>query len=353
MKITKERNVVCFEVEEGKVYRLNLTTGEFYGLRGRPIARNPINGESRRPLSAMTEYRNLYRVIRGLFDQGAETYIYSRDRSLQLLSLAERLDAMGVPYLDLYNDDYSVITDFDVFVKYYRESVAENKSLTRGWFHNFGSYLVNATAKKEAGKYADLFDEDMFYSISDRGRRHYTEEEWGILAYYLIRGKMWEFTNGSSAKVREYIEMCQTMGIAMQKENNFPRLFVDTKRTYELKKREYDDKKMRESYAKHAKAFEFAYGDFVVVLPQGGQDIIDEGHNMHHCVGSYVNRVVEGEDYIIFVRHKDKPNECYLTCEVYTNGKIGQYYLAHDRRITSDEDYEFKNALAEHLLKNW
>lgn len=352
MKITKERNFVSFEVEDGKVYRLDLTTGEFYGLRGRPIVRNPIGGESRRPLSAMTEYRNLYRVIRGLFDQGAETYIYCRDKSLQLLSLAERLDAMGVPYLDLYNDDYAVITDFDMFVKYYHESVAEDKPITRRWLREFDSYLVNATAKKEAGKYADLFTEDMLRSASNTGRRHYTEEEWGVLAYYLVRGKMWEFMGGSS-KVCEYIDMCQTMEIAPQKENNFPRLFVDTKRTYELKKREYDDKKMRESYAKHAKAFEFAYGDFVVVLPQGGQDIIDEGQNMHHCVGSYVDRVVEGKDYIVFVRHKDTPNECYLTCEVCTDGSIRQYYLAHDRCISSNEDYEFKRAFAEHLAKNW
>ncbi len=353
MKITKERNLVSFEVEEGKVYRLDLTTGEFYGLRGRPIAKNPLNHASHRALSAMTEYQNLYRAIMWLFNQGAETCIYSRDWSLKVLSLAERLDAMGVPCLDLYNDDYAVITDFDMFVKYYRESVAKDKPLTRYWLRSFDSYLVNNTAKKEAGKYADLFDENMLWGISDKGRRHYTEEEWGVLAYYLIRGKMWEFMGNSSVKVREYIDMCRAMEIAPQKENNFPRLFVDTKRTYELKKREYDDKKMRESYAKHAKAFEFAYGDFVVVLPQGGQDIIDEGHNMSHCVGSYVNRVVEGEDYIIFVRHKDKPNECYLTCEVYTNGKIGQYYLAHDRHISSDEDYEFKRALAEHLLKNW
>lgn len=353
MKITKERNVVSFEVEEGKIYRLNLATGEFYGLRGRPIVRNPLGHAGYHALSAMTEYRNLYRVIRGLFHDGAETSIYSRDSSLQLLSLAERLDAMGVPYLDLYNDDYAVITDFDMFVKYYRESVVEGKSLTRVWFRGFNTYLVNNIVKKEAGKYADLFTEDMLRNISNNGNRHYTEEEWGIFAYYLIRGKLWEFMGHSSTKVREYIEMCRAMEIVPQKENNFPRLFVDTKRTYELKKREYDDKKMRESYAKHAKAFEFAYGDFVVVLPQGGQDIIDEGHNMSHCVGSYVDRVVRGDDYIIFVRRKDTPNVCYLTCEVYPDGRIGQYYLAHDRRISSDEDYAFKNALAEHLAKNW
>lgn len=353
MKITKEKNFVNFEIEAGKVYRLDLTTGEFYGLRGRPIARNPINIEGKYSLLTMTEPCNLYRAIRELFNQGAETYIYSRGTSLNVLSIAERLDAMGLPYLNLYNDDYAVVTDFDMFVKYYRESVAEDKPITRVWFHDFRKYLINNTAKKEAGKYADLFTEDMLRNISDNGRCHYTEEEWGVFAYYLVRGKMWEFMGNSSTRVRKYIEMCQIMGIVPQKENNFPRLFVDTERTYNLKKREYDDKKMRENYAKHAKAFEFAYGDFVVVLPQGGQDIIDEGQNMRHCVGSYINRVVEGKDYIIFVRHKDKPNECYITCEVFTDGKIGQYFLAHDRYISSREDSEFKRVLAEHLAKNW
>ena len=74
---------------------------------------------------------------------------------------------------------------------------------------------------------------------------------------------------------------------------------------------------------------------------------------MHHCVGSYVNRVVENDCYIVFIRHKDTPDKCYLTCQVYTNGEIGQYYLAYDRRISTAEDRAFKEAFATHLATHW
>jgi hypothetical protein len=131
------------------------------------------------------------------------------------------------------------------------------------------------------------------------------------------------------------------------------REYCETKATYERKKAEYDDKRLRDNYEKHKTAFEFAYGDYVVVLPKSGQDIVAEGQNMHHCVGSYVGRVVENDCYIVFIRHKDTPDKCYLTCQVYTNGEIGQYYLAYDRRISTAEDRAFKEAFALHLATHW
>ena len=74
---------------------------------------------------------------------------------------------------------------------------------------------------------------------------------------------------------------------------------------------------------------------------------------MHHCVGSYVNRVLDGDTYICFVRHKDTPDECYITCQVRTDGTINQYFLAYDKRITKDEDREFYTAFQNHLTANW
>ena len=74
---------------------------------------------------------------------------------------------------------------------------------------------------------------------------------------------------------------------------------------------------------------------------------------MHHCVGGYVQQVVNNDCYIIFVRHKDTPDKCYITAEIYTNGNMGQYFLAYDRRITKDEDKEFYTALRNHIKANW
>ena len=118
-------------------------------------------------------------------------------------------------------------------------------------------------------------------------------------------------------------------------------------------KKEFDNKRMQMNYQAHAKAWEFEYGDFTIALPTCGQDIVDEGQNMHHCVGRYVDRVVNGDTYICFVRRKDTPDKCHLTCQVDMNGNIGQYYLAYDNTISSSEDVAFKAAFQNHLREVW
>ena len=131
------------------------------------------------------------------------------------------------------------------------------------------------------------------------------------------------------------------------------REYCETKKTYELYKAEYDNKRLVANYAKHEKAWQFAYGDYIITIPTTAQDIVTEGKEMHHCVGGYVDRVVDGRDYICFVRHKDNPSTPYITCEVYTDGTIGQYFLAYDRYISSDEDKAFHKAFQEHLNSVW
>jgi hypothetical protein len=164
---------------------------------------------------------------------------------------------------------------------------------------------------------------------------------------------MWEYHNGYIGTLIQYIEWCRLMEQKPQKVNNFMREYCETKKTYELRKKEFDDKKMALSYTKHSKAWEFEFGDFAVFIPTCGQDIVDEGRNMHHCVGSYVDRVVSGSTYICFIRRKDTPNECYITCQVYTDGSIGQYFLAYDRYIRTNEDRDFKTAFQNHLREVW
>jgi hypothetical protein len=153
--------------------------------------------------------------------------------------------------------------------------------------------------------------------------------------------------------LEEYYKECQALEKTPVKTNNLTREIVETHRQYELRKQEFDAKVMAQNYAQHSKAFEFAYGDYVVVVPKTPTDIIDEGANMHHCVGSYTQDVINNNTYIVFVRHKDTPDKCYLTAQVHTNGDLGQYYLAYDHRISSEEDIAFKKAFAKHLAENW
>ena len=131
------------------------------------------------------------------------------------------------------------------------------------------------------------------------------------------------------------------------------REYIETRKEWEIRKLEIDMAKIAENYAKHSKAWEFEYGKYKIVVPTCPEDIILEGRNMSHCVGGYVSNVLNNDTYIVFVRPIDNPEKCYITCQVHTSGRIGQYFLSHDRYISSDEDKEFYNAYAEHLKKVW
>jgi hypothetical protein len=193
----------------------------------------------------------------------------------------------------------------------------------------------------------------MYSAMTNRGRADYSLAEWKTIAYYLNRGRLWEYHEHNVNRLVDYLEICRKMNKTPNEQTNFMREYVETKNEYILRQKEYDNNKLVANYKAKEKAFTFTYGDYSVVVPTCTDDIINEGANMHHCVGGYVGDVVANNTYIVFVRKTNTPNQCYITAQVRLDGRLGQYYLAYDRRINSDEDIEFYNAFAKHLEENW
>lgn len=67
----------------------------------------------------------------------------------------------------------------------------------------------------------------------------------------------------------------------------------------------------------------FSYKDITIMIPKSGNDLIDEGQALGHCVGSYVSRMQDGECLIIFARKKTELNKNYLTIELRPILEIG------------------------------
>lgn len=153
--------------------------------------------------------------------------------------------------------------------------------------------------------------------------------------------------------ILQYLDYCRRMNKTPQKTTNLLREYCETLNSYRLHKEQYDLEQWQKNYQSHKTALEFCYGDYMVVVPQKPQDLVKEGQEMHHCVGGYVKRVLSQQCYIVFVRHKNSPNECYITAEIMPNGSLGQYYLAYDRKISSQEDLAFRSAFQRHLNKHW
>ena len=69
--------------------------------------------------------------------------------------------------------------------------------------------------------------------------------------------------------------------------------------------------------------YHFVKYGFVVLLPHTAKEILEEGQNLHHCVGSYVKKVVKRESTILFVRKASEQSKSLCTVEIQ-NGELAQ-----------------------------
>lgn len=61
----------------------------------------------------------------------------------------------------------------------------------------------------------------------------------------------------------------------------------------------------------------------LIKAPDSEEEIRQEGLTLHHCVGTYIDRVAEGKTVILFVRKISEPDTPFVTMEV-NNGKVVQ-----------------------------
>jgi hypothetical protein len=72
------------------------------------------------------------------------------------------------------------------------------------------------------------------------------------------------------------------------------------------------------------KKYGFVLGELRVVIPVSSAEIVQEGKTLHHCVGGYAARHIEGKTTILFIRKRRTPGRSFLTVELETDkrGKV-------------------------------
>lgn len=83
--------------------------------------------------------------------------------------------------------------------------------------------------------------------------------------------------------------------------------------------------------------------DYTVIVPSRIEEIMDEGENLHHCVGSsdrYWERIERNESYILFLRKVSEPDVSYYTLEVEPDGTVRQKRTMYDRQKEDIKDAE-------------
>lgn len=74
---------------------------------------------------------------------------------------------------------------------------------------------------------------------------------------------------------------------------------------------------------------------FILRLPREVHEIRQEGNALHHCVATYIDRVVKGETTILFLRERSNPETPFYTMEV-RDGRMIQCRAKYNRRMTEE-----------------
>ena len=98
---------------------------------------------------------------------------------------------------------------------------------------------------------------------------------------------------------------------------------------------EINDRVIGAAYAELLKRYGFAKNGLTVLPPKTAREIVSEGHALHHCVGTYVSKVVNGESIILFLRKMEDPDTSFYTMEL-RDGKLAQIRGQNNAAPTPD-----------------
>lgn len=131
---------------------------------------------------------------------------------------------------------------------------------------------------------------------------------------------------------KDYLDMAGKLGYDLKEMTVAMPKDLDARHDAAAAALEYqEDKIMAEKYKTRykrlLKCYEFELNGLRIVIPKTEREIINEGKTLHHCVGGYAARHMEGKSTILFLRKARTPGRSFLTIELAKNKKKQVYIM--------------------------
>lgn len=146
------------------------------------------------------------------------------------------------------------------------------------------------------------------------------------------------FKNDAKDYYYDYLKMMEQVGTPVDKHTIFPKDLAkahdDVTNKVNTLKYEKDDRE----YAKRLKTLktlEITSNGLCIIVPEKMGEILKEGKELHHCVGSYIGDVSKGKTTIIFIRQVNDKETPFYTME-WKNEKIVQIRGDHNKAATPE-----------------
>lgn len=172
------------------------------------------------------------------------------------------------------------------------------------------------------------FDAEMLNDFDDITRRFNISAK--TLINRMIKASFYE-----ELSISQYIDLCSDyVRISKLLDLEIPtKMPKDIVKAHDLVASQYEyiknkeiEKKFKEHVSKNKLLLDTLPEDetLTIISPETPNDLINEGLNMGHCVGTYVERYAAGISKIFFVRRKEDVEKSYVTIELNRHNKLVQ-----------------------------
>lgn len=342
MKVYKEKQYLIFDYEDGRTVKYDFATKTAIGIKGKPVKNlcSQLSGFNLNELIDCCDDEKYAKFLR--FVRNSEMYSYSITNIGTILDRIPKYarfeQIFSAGFDDIIKDGKRFIYSINDIpksliklcrkypiklsnntVKYYKENqdahyIAYDLDYISFDFNDIYS-VWNAQNRKwncEIGAY-DYFS---FFNKLVNEYEYNAKDLW----LYLDRIKTFEAIEDMEFLIRELYDYAKMMSQLSIKYNKYPRNFLTTHkiacRNYNRMKKEFSEELFQKRINKK---YECSFGDYIFIYPKSTQDIKDEACMQNNCVASYIDRVIDGECHILFLRKKNKPNESLVTIEVVNN----------------------------------
>lgn len=144
----------------------------------------------------------------------------------------------------------------------------------------------------------------------------------------------------------DYLEMASKLGISLKsKKRLFPYQLIAWHDKFAKKIKITKDMDTQfKTYLRYLDLSKYTYDDekYIIFPATSVDDLIEEGKQQGNCVASYLNRYINNETEIYFIRNLVNPSQSFITLEYRNNQVIQKELPNHSKKFTAEHE-EFIN----------
>lgn len=118
------------------------------------------------------------------------------------------------------------------------------------------------------------------------------------------------------------------------------------------------DEQKNKTLARQLQKLNFINGysndNYIIIVPQSQEEKADEGEQQHNCVGYYYDSsILEGKNFIFFIREKNTPTKSYITCRYnYSSDAVVEYRGFANKDVTDNNALNFLSEVEKIIKAN-